>query len=356
MNICYYVTAHGYGHGVRSCAVCREFSDDLMLHFRTALPATFFTEELKRPFSLTPLSLDCGCMQTDGVSVNIPLTLQTYRECAERNAQLLTQEVRWCHENNIHGIVSDIVPFAFDIAKAAGVRSCAITNFTWYDIYRDYVGDHGWFTPYLEQIRAQYAQADLLLAMHPSLPMDYFPQRKNIAVVGRKGQPSREQLCATLGLNPAKHLGLLYTGIFGMDSVDWKGLERFGDWEFLGLYELPGSPANFRLIQKGVFAYEDVCASVDCVISKIGYGTYAESLLNGVPLLYLPRTDFAEYPTLEQAVRHWGGGYELSVADYYALRWDGALEAVQHRPRPVPIQSDGPGSAARLIEQLFRSP
>jgi hypothetical protein len=149
-------------------------------------------------------------------------------------------------------------------------------------------------------------------------------------------------------------LGLLYTGVFGMDSIDWKGLERFSDWQFLGLYALSGSPANFSLIHKEAFPYEDICASVDCVVSKIGYGTYAESLLNGVPLIYLPRTDFAEYPTLEQAVKHWGGGYELCVEDYYALRWDAALEAVLRRPRPVPMVSDGAVMAARTIEQLFR--
>ena len=355
MKIAYYITSHGFGHGVRACTICNHFSTDTEVVVRTTLPRSFFDEEIKRPFEYAPKAFDCGCVQLDGVTVDRGETVSAYFKIAEGNSSTLPTEIAWCRRNHINGIVSDIVPFAFEIAKGAGIPSLAVTNFTWYDIYREYCEEFPYFIPIVEEIKAQYGAADLLLALSPALPMEYFKNQKHIGHVGRIGADIRGRLCKTYGIHPSKSIGLIYTGIFGMNSVAWTKLERFREWEFLGLYPLPGAPTNYHITEKKYFRYQDIIASVDCVISKVGYGVYAECVLNGASLIYLPREGFAEYPALEKAINEWGGGYCLSRDNYYNGAWDAALCQVMSRGKPKPLQSDGATTCAYEIEKTIEN-
>jgi hypothetical protein len=349
MNIAYYITSHGYGHGVRTCSICSKLPAEARLFLKTMLPEQFFRKEIVRPFEYVPEAFDCGCVQTDGVTVDIRRTIAAYTAIAHANHTILNKEAKWCTDNEINLIVSDCVPFAFDVACKVALPSIAITNFSWYDIYADYVIDYPEFEPVLAKIKKQYSQADMLLALEPALPMPYFKRRISIMPVGRTGTNSREQISTFFGIAPDKHIGLIYTGNYGMNTMPWKLLERLNSWHFLGVYPLPGEPSNFSLLPEGLYRYQDVIASTDVMISKIGYGVYSECLLNGLPLLYVPREDFAEYPILEAGIIKWGHGICLSKSDYYGLHWDVALDAVARQSRPEPIASDGAKKCADEI-------
>jgi hypothetical protein len=137
--------------------------------------------------------------------------------------------------------------------------------------------------------------------------------------------------------------------------VQWDRLELFDAWEFLGVYPLPGAPKKFTQIEKKDFSYQDLAASVDCVISKIGYGVFSECLSNGVPLIYVPRTDFAEHPVLENAIQTWGHGYRCSRDDFYSLRWRRLLADIANRVPPARIAAPGALVCARAIEEFVVS-
>jgi hypothetical protein len=352
MNLCYYITSHGFGHGVRTGAISNEFSPDVNLWFRTALPEQFLREEVQRRFHYAPAEFDCGCVQQDGVTVNVGATVDRYTALAQRNAGLLDAEAGWLRENQIDGVVSDITPFAFESAAVAKIPSIAVTNFTWHDIYREYAGAYPRFSAVVDAIEGQYSKASLLLALDPPMPMSYFPSRREMPVTGRRGVNDRARIVNRYGLDKSKKIGLIYAGNFGLDRAAWNRLAEFRDWEFLGVGPLPGSPANFHLVSKADFRYQDLTASVDCVISKIGYGTYSESVIHGVPLIYVPREEFAEFPYLEAGVKKWGHGYRLEENQFFALDWRSALDTVAHAPRPEPYCINGAAQCAREIERL----
>ena len=52
----------------------------------------------------------------------------------------------------------------------------------------------------------------------------------------------------------------------------------------------------------------DLAASADAIVAKAGYGTACEAMVAGTPLIYPPRTGFAEHRALDRAFRAWGGG------------------------------------------------
>ena len=354
MKILCYLTAHGYGHAVRTSTICNELSRNVRLIFRTTIPENFFREEVKRPFEYLPGQFDCGCIQSDSVTVDKKETLQTYMTLAEQNIARLEEEVRFCREQRIDGIVSDITPLAFEVARKAGLPSVAVANFTWFDIYAPYMWEFPSFAPFLEKIRRQYQMADLLLELMPSMGMPYFANRVRIPPVAKQGRNKSGRLKEHLGLEKDLRIALIYVGELGMEEIRWGDLGKVRGWHFLGIYPLPGASANYHLMDKKTFPYEDLVASAELMVTKIGYGVVSQALINGTPLIYLPREDFAEFPVLEKAIQKWGHGYRLSKEDYCTLKWERVLEEVSKRERPKPVPSEGGRICARKIENLIR--
>jgi L-arabinokinase len=352
MNLAYFITAHGYGHGVRSCIIGDALAKNHKITFRTDLPIELFNEELKSPFSYKKGVFDCGCLQKNGVTTDVDATINKYIEIAQKNRTLLEKEVDWCRMAGIEGIISDITPFAFEIARKCNLPSIAISNFTWYDIYEEYLSDYSVFQEYLDEIHNQYRAADLLLALQPAQNMQYFKRQLSIPLIGRVGKNKRDAINTMFSIMPEKKLGLIYTGNFGMDSAVWKDLEKLTEWEFLGVYDLPCNVDNFHLVSKKDFRYQDLIASSDVMISKLGYGAISECMLNGKPLIYLPRTKFAEYATLERAVRGWGGGFCITEEEYFSLQWEKALTITMGK-KVKKIVSNGVDQCVNHINSLF---
>jgi L-arabinokinase len=354
MHIAYYITGHGYGHALRSATIAQQFSASTRLTFVSNVPERFFKEEIKRPFFYRNAFFDCGCVQADSVTVDVDATLATYRSIAEKNRGRLQDEVAWCAEQGITGIVGDVPPFAFSVARHAGLPSIAVTNFSWYDIYREYISESSNFSGLLQEMHEQYTLADQLFALSPALPMAHFSRQQSIPPVARIGMRRDRELRDRFGVNPENRLALIYFGDFGMNRADWGRLADFYDWDFFGLQEIPGASKNYHRIVKSDMWYPDMIASADCVIGKLGYGLVSECMANGTPIIYLPRPHFAEYPELERVVSGWGGGVELTSDSFFRLDWEAGLDTAC-RMRPPPIKSDGAAIGARAIEAFFRN-
>jgi UDP:flavonoid glycosyltransferase YjiC (YdhE family) len=129
-------------------------------------------------------------------------------------------------------------------------------------------------------------------------------------------------------------------------------LIAFADWEFLGISPIDHAPANYHFIPKTDFPYQDLVASVDLLICKIGYGVVAEAMIHGTPMLYPPRENFAEYPVLDAAVHSWGGGYPLTREAFIAFDWKSTCAAAIENGRLKPCRSDGARICAAAIENL----
>ena len=358
MHILYYITSHGYGHAVRSAAVCNALGEarpDIRLTVCSAVPAQFFEEELTLPYNLRTGSFDIGCLQSDGVTVLVEETLRIYDGIHTRNALLLDDEARWCADNGVTCIVSDITPFAFDVAYRAGIPSVAVTNFTWHDIYSPYIARYPQYTHILSAMEEQYAKAALALALYPVSPMPVFAdgKKKPVPVIGSRGRSRRDEIFEAFRIDRRKRLGLIYTGNFGLDAVNWKRLESFGGWEFIGVYQLPGQPENFHVVSKERFRYADLSASADAIIGKMGYGVFSESLLNGTPLIYLPREDFAEFETLDAEARRLESGVCINARAFADMDWIDILENAVTNNKMQPIAGGGAHICAEKILNLI---
>ena len=81
----------------------------------------------------------------------------------------------------------------------------------------------------------------------------------------------------------------------------------------------------------------DLIASTDAVVAKAGYSTVCEAMASGTPMIYPPRRGFAEFRSLDRAMRSWAGGFPISSRDFQGFRLEAALErALARRAGPPP--------------------
>ena len=247
----------------------------------------------------------------------------------------LPDEIAFLQSRGVRCVASDVPSFPLFAAREAGISSVAVANFTWHDIYAEYVQ-----TPddaaLLAQMASEYAAATLACLTPLALPTvgDVFPNVERVPLVARRGHKVRAELKEALGVPAKKHLALLYLGNWGLD-INWDALTQWDDWIFLTDRPVPQAVATMRAFDSGRWHYADVAASVDAVISKAGYGTLTECIANSVSLIYLPRAGFAEHEALVLGMKGWGGGVEISEVDFFAGNWGVALSAaLAARPDP----------------------
>lgn len=357
MTLCYYVTGHGYGHAIRTAQVIKALPPDLPVIVRSTVPQRLFAEELpNRLIETICAEFDCGCVQPDSVTILKRETLDRYRAIAARNASVLDAEVRFLTGRGVTLVVSDVPSFPIEAAHVAGIPSVVATNFTWYDIYKEYVE-----TPQdqalVDEIAAQYRLASLALISDLETPSTAgcFPTVERVPLTARIGVRRRDALDEFLRSQDCPEgirLGLLYMGTWGLD-IDWTVVETMRDWRFVTYDPLPRPVRNVTVLDRTQWPYADTVASADAMICKVGYGTTTDCIGNGTPMIHLPRRDFIEYNALVAGLDRWGGRIELSEDDFIAARWRPALEAsTSVTIDPAAFRTDGAQVVANRLAGL----
>jgi len=355
VSIVAYVSGHGFGHAVREIEILRRLPADIPLVVKSLSPEWFWRQEMGRPFDFVRAAFDVGCVQTTSLDVDVRATLAAWNDLAHEVEGLGAAEVEDLERRGARVVVSDVPSYPLALAARRGLPGVCVANFTWADIYADYVADEPAFGPVVERLKREYARATLLLETDLSLPMPYFPHREGVGLVARAGRDRRAELEARLPADArGRRLALLYAGNWGI-PLPYERLERFRDWHFLTLAPIPAAPPNLTVAAQDWMPHPDFVASVDLAIAKPGYGMVGECLTAGTPLLYCPRAGFAEFAALDAALAASPVGIRLESEPFLAMAWEPALSAVPDRGRlPRQAAPGGPAAAARL-ESLYRS-
>jgi len=297
----------------------------------------------------------------------------------------LAAEVEFLRREGVTCVACDIPSFPLRAAAEAGIPGVAISNFTWHDIYSEYVETDD-DRALLDEMAAEYrcATEALIPPMSVSTIEGLFGKSRSIPMICRRGKNVRTGLedylenyavAHSLGSGPlrpqswgnqtnldiagsgvagSKRLALMYIGLWGLD-IDWNRIEALSDWTFITFEDLPTRASNVVTLARDDWSFADVAASVDVVVSKPGYGTISECVANGVPFVYIPRKDFAEYSALHAGLNRWGGGVVISAEDFAMGNWGPSLtQAVASTPDQGVYAVDGAGVAAGILTEYAR--
>jgi L-arabinokinase len=356
-HIAFYITGHGFGHATRTAAIALAVAERLpgvRLSLVTTVPEWLFRLALPVPFTLRPLALDVGVVQRDAIHLDGRATLAAYAALRAELPALVAREAAQLRQDRVDLIVADIPPAAFAIARRLDVPAVGISNFSWDWIYEEYAADAPAYRDVVSAIRADYAGADLFLRLPFHGPCDAFPVIRDIPMVARRSPRTRQEIRRRLGINGARPVVLLSFGGFEVQGIDFDGVERLAEFQFVATQAPPRPVRNVHVVPLGSIPYEDLVAQADVVITKPGYGIVSECLANRTRVCYTPRGQFAEYERLLDGLQRFGVAEALPTADLLAGAWREALRAVLARPAAWPdLPADGAAVAAGALLELL---
>ena len=357
--LAYYVSAHGFGHGVRSSDIIRAFNQsypEVPVIIISDLPVSFLKNRLPAAGnSFRAASFDVGMVQLDSVRIDLPATLRKVEALYARREVHTAAEVSFLKAGGIGLVVVDIPAIPLESAARVGIPRVAVGNFGWDWIYSAYVeSDHRWKT--LRQYFAEgYSQADLLLRLPFSEAMAAFRRIEDIPLVASPGRNRRAEIAELSGCRTEKKWVLL-----SFATLEWKpealdNVESLTDYEFFTVLPLAWQRKNIHTIDRVRVPFADVLASVDGVVSKPGFGIVSECVVNRKPLLYIDRPDFPECRILVEAIQKYLKQQEIPSVCLYRGELGDSLESLWDQPEPVMTMANGGAAIAarRIADFLF---
>jgi hypothetical protein len=350
------VSDHGYGHLAQVAPVVNRLRGrrpDLRLTVMSDLPQTVLGTRLDGAFTHLACAVDPLMRMHSAWEVNVPASCRAWREFHRDWAAGLQREVEWLRAIEPDLLLADIPYRLLLAARQAGVPAVALCSLNWAAIHAAYCGGEPEHAAIQAQMRAGYAAAECFLAPAPALPMPWLDNVHAIGPIARVGLIRRDEIFARLERSADTRLVLVALG--GIDSplplADWPRMERVV-WLFDRAVH--SAREDFVDFARLPLPFIDLLASADAVLTKPGYGTYAEAVCNATPLLTLARPDWPETPYLDAWARTHGRVAEITPADFRRGAFAAALEALwSQRPPGTGLPPSGIDEAVEpLLEWL----
>jgi len=315
------ITNHGFGHATRTAAGLADLqqrSPDIKLIIATTAPLWLLEEYIAGDFVYHPQVFDVGVIQFDSLVTDQEATFAAWQKIYEQQADLITEEVRFLQENKVDLIFGDIPPMLTEIAKAAQIPCWMAGNFGWDFIYRDWGGK---YAELADRLSETYSYCDRLFRLPFAEPMTSFPNIQNVGLTGAKPNHSPEYLREKFDLDGDRPTALLTFGGLSLQSIPYQNLFKFPDWQFITFDRCAPDLPNLTKANCDRLRPVDLMVICDRVVTKPGYGTLAEALRVGVPVVCLTREGFLEAETLIAGVKNYSEHLIISPQEFYEGDW-----------------------------------
>ena len=341
-----YVTSHGFGHLNRTAAVLNHVPADVPVTIRSHSNLfEHWRERLKRPAELEHYVCDVGAVNPPGDSnaTDPVATLELAMRFHAEAMATVDDQVRRLREQQTAAVLCDAPAVPLVAARRAGVPGFLMSNFTWADIYAPYARARGRRGPAVRRRPAR-----VLPPGHGDVS-DRAGHEHVVAVAGDRAGHGREpgprpqrRAAPAFRLEQERQAGLpLYRPVWPeRPRLVAVGAIRGAGNPFPGLSARAATgPDNLHVVPSADWPGGDLIASSDAIVAKAGYGTVCEAMASGTPMIYPPRTGFAEFRSLDRALRAWGGGVPVSSRDFFTLRLDQSAWPAHWQSRPGAARS-----------------
>ncbi|AHB88025.1 hypothetical protein NK55_03410 [Thermosynechococcus sp. NK55a] len=345
------ITNHGFGHVARTTALVnaiRRQVPDLLPLIVTAAPYWLLQANLEGEFIHRPRALDLGVVQADSLHMDLTATRAKLLALQAAAPELIRAEVDFIQQNRAQLVLADVPPLAVAIAHGAGVPCWMASNFGWDFIYRSFGDD---FIEIADWVSDLYSGCDRLFQLPFAEPLNAFPCKEPVGLTGAEPRFEPEELRQRLGLaTPRDRTVLLTFGGLGLQAIPYEALKAFPDWQFLTFDgAAPENMPNLLKLCGRQLRPVDVMPLCGRVVSKPGYGTYAEACRLGVPVATIRRDDFAEGPLLVAGLQAHHYHQILSHEEFLGGHWDFLRIEPQPPQDPTPLNLNGNSTIATAV-------
>ena len=348
------VTAHGYGHLAQVAPVVTEL--------QRRIPGLRVTLQGDVDSAFAAARLPAGFQQIkEPGDVALPMTGPLHAAW-QAGLALFEQfdagyEVRLAAQQAIFRggppdlLLADVPWLPLDAARRLDIPGAALCSLNWHDILIE--GPIGDQVPaaMAARMRAAYSAAELFIRPRPSMPMAWLPNGRDVGPIAPWGRRDPSGLRRRLGIADGIVLVLMLFGGAGNLSLPL-GWEPPDDMLLLTPIAA-AADGRKRIRHIPAASLSNVLPSCDAVLTKPGYGTFAEAGCAGIPVLYVPRGDWPEEPYLVDWLDGRVPAAPLPAADLAAGAVAEPLRELIARGPAEPLAPTGVEETADLLQRFL---
>ncbi len=349
------ISSHGFGHVGQTAPVVNELArriPGLRVTLRTIAPHYLLQQNFHCNFRHIPVAFDFGMQMANAVDVQAEESAVAYRAFHAGWDEKVEHEAHAMRMLKPDLLLANVPYLSLAAARVAGVRAVGMCSLNWADIYRHYcAGDTASRTIHAQMLGA-YNSARCFMKVQPAMPMPDISNACNINLIARTGCNQRASLSGKLRLGEAEKLVLVAMGgmEFRLPVERWPHLPGVR-WIIPQAWQVQRD--DMVSLESLGLPFGDVLASCDAVLTKPGYGTFAEAACAGVPVLYVARRDWPEEPYLVQWLAEHGVCLEVQRDALHTGNLDDALNQLWALPKPPAPVPSGINEAADYLAALL---
>lgn len=292
--IAMYISDHGFGHASRNIPIIRyiiERYKNIKIIIKTGKNQGEFIKKLIGEFegrvSYYFDSMDIGLVLKEGsFEIEVKSLEKKVKNYIEDFREKIKRESKFLQYNNVKLIVSDIVPWIFKCSKKLNISSILITNFTWIEIYKEYLSKEI-VSEYIECYRL--ADKALFYELYIEDMKSYVKNYEEISLCSRDFNFEKVDK-----IKDGFKKKLVYISVGRSvelkDKIDVSNL----DYTFVVTDGIKLKGHNVYYLGKETSNTQDYLMASDFVITKAGWGTISEALLGKKKIAVLSRKSVAE--------------------------------------------------------------
>ncbi|MCW9133360.1 hypothetical protein OF830_20935 [Bacillus paramycoides] len=295
----FYVSEYGFGHATRCIALIRAIlstREDVQVIICNSFAIQFIRASLTEygdKVIFHDVETDVGfVLKENSLDLDKEKLEQSYEEFCTKLPQKINNEIDFLSAFTVDCIISDISPIAFEIADKLEVPSIGISNFTWYTVYKNVVPDN-----LLRVYKNMYEKMDYFYTLAGSnednwarlntSSFNFYSRTINPVEVKKLEQQ----------LNPTGKKQIIFMPI-GM-KIDIGDITELPLWDderyiFIVSHNMKIEHKNVHKIPGDYTESQNYVAAADCIISKAGWGTVSEAVLQNKTLLIINRKSMIE--------------------------------------------------------------
>lgn len=355
MHLLIDISAHGLGHLAQIAPVVtalQQAAPTLRLTVRSALPHSRLARRIAAAFDHIESASDFGFVMHNAVDIDRDASRRRYQDVHADWPQRVADEAAWLRTHGVDAVLSNVAYLPLAGAAAAGLPAAALCSLNWADLFQDVFGNEDWAPPLHAQMLAAYNAARGFLRVSPGLPMPEIANRIDIAPVARLGRRDRAAIARHTGADPQQRWVLVAMG--GMDfRLPVEAWPRTAGLTWLVPQEWQARREDVCSLDFDSLDFTDLLASADAVITKPGYGIFAEAACNGTPALYVRREQWLEEAYLAAWLCRHNRAGALTREQLMRGEFVAELEALWQAPAPPRPAADGALQATRwLLDNL----
>lgn len=299
-NLCFYLSDHGFGHIARNIPLIAEtvrrtsgfiyvVCGERHLEFAKATLLEMLTPEQFLRVQYRVKHTDIGLILHPGtLLVDTAVLTSACKHYLTELPEQAKQEAEWLHRHEIDAALCDMPLWSISACEQAGVPLLYVGNFTWTELYREFLPEQVWKTYAAEYQKIRYG---VLYALHNPEMLKFLPQAElsETSLVARSFHPKKIEVIRARHTCPIVFVALGMSAQF-TQPVSVEGV----DAHFYTTEGVPLTGSNVTVVSHSTLHTQDYVAAADYVITKAGWGTVAECLLAQKPMALFARDSVLE--------------------------------------------------------------